>query len=111
MRVDAGRVVDGRLFGFGSGGRGEVQAEPVGTPEGRRDAMRRSVPEPGVFAVGTRPRADDPGGLTGDDGEERVAVSSPGLVAADGAQAELERAEDGFCRQSVSVQQSTRQPP
>ncbi len=45
----------------------------------------RLVIEPGVFAVGTRPGADYPGGLTGDEGEERVAVNPLRPVAAVGA--------------------------
>ena len=39
LRVDAERVVDGPLFGFGLRGRSYVHGAPVGPPEGGGDAL------------------------------------------------------------------------
>ena len=39
LRVDAERVVDGPLFGFGLRGRAHVQGAPVRPPEGGGDAL------------------------------------------------------------------------
>ena len=39
LRVDAERVVDGPLFGFGLRSGAYVQRAPVGTPEGGGDAL------------------------------------------------------------------------
>ena len=88
LRVDAERVVDGPLFGFGL----VAVRTPVGAPEGGGDALlafedaAQGGPT-GVFAVGSQPGADDLHELVGE-GDEQVAIGPLRLVVVDGAQAE-----------------------
>ena len=103
LRVDAERVVEGPLIGFGLGGRAHVQRAPVGAAEGGGDALlafedAAQRGPTGVFTVGAQPGADNLHELIGDDGDEQVAVGPSRFLVVDGTQAELglERAEDSL---------------
>ena len=103
LRVDAERVVDVPLIGFGLRGRAHVQRASVRTSKGGGDALlafedAAQRGPTGVLAVRAQPGADDLRELVGDDGDEQVAVGPPRLAVVDGAQSELglERAEDGL---------------
>ena len=103
LRVDAERVVDGPLSGFGLRGGAHVQGTSVGAPEGGGDALlafedAAQRGPTGVLAVGSQPGADDLHELVGDDGDEQVAIGPPRLLVVDGAQSEfgLQGTEDGL---------------
>ena len=90
LRVDAERVVDVPLIGFGLRGRAHVQRASVRTSKGGGDALlafedAAQRGPTGVLAVRAQPGADDLRELVGDDGDEQVAVGPPRLAVVDGA--------------------------
>ncbi len=102
VRVDAERVVEGALRGFGLGGGAPGQGAAGGPAEGGGDTLlagdeaAQGGPT-GVAAAGAQTGAAELDELVGADGEAQVAVGAPRLAVGDGSQAEcgLERTEDG----------------